>query len=676
MESPFKFVGRAMISIIETEDMGIILPDGTRLSARVWMPEDALENPVPAILEFLPYRKRDGTAIRDQKTHPYVAKHGYACVRVDMRGHGESEGLCDDEYSPQENQDAVDTINWIAAQPWCCGNVGMMGISWGGFNGLQTAALAPEPLKAVVTICSTTDRYADDVHYKGGVMLGENIGWAATATSWFSMPPDPKLVGDDWRDIWLRRLDNTPNLAKIWTQNQHRSAYWKHGSICEDFSSIKAAVLAVGGWHDGYRNTPAALIENLSAPAKAIMGPWNHKYPHMAAPGPQIGFLQEAIRWWDRWLKGIENGAEHDPQYSAWLMDSVAPKVSYDHRPGRWVTEPNWPSQKINNRKFALGMTEFGTGTLAGDWPADDFAIMAPNAPLCGEATGEYFPFGFGPGELPDDQRKDDALSACFDGHPLEQDTDILGAPTVTLRLSVDQPKAHVAIRLNDLRPDGTVAMITMGVLNLRHRNSREHPENMEVGKPTEVFVKLDQIAYRLPKGHRLRVAVSTSYWPFIWPEADPVTAIISGGHLGLPTRPPANGNEREFEPVKMADALPTEISGDVQESKTVSFDYATGEQVIEIKGNTPRTQDLTHGLFTGSDITETWRICRDNPATANVQMTWNREMGRDAWRVHTRFETNTSADAGNFYITQRLRAWEGQTLLFDRETQNTVPRK
>ena len=266
-----------------------------------------------------------------------MAGHGYVCVRVDMRGCGESEGLFDDEYSAQELADGVEVINWLSKQSWCSGNVGIMGISWGGFNGLQLAALAPEPLKAVVSICSTVDRFADDIHYKGGVMLGENPGWAATALSWFSVPPDPALVGEAWRDIWLERLENTPFLAERWVQRQVRDDYWAHGSVCEDYSAIKAAVLSVGGWHDGYRNTIAHLVENLDAPVKGIVGPWNHKYPHIGMPGPQIDFLGEMLRWWDHWLKGINRGVTADPAYRAYVMESVKPEVSFVERAGRWV---------------------------------------------------------------------------------------------------------------------------------------------------------------------------------------------------------------------------------------------------------------------------------------------------------------------------------------------------
>ena len=239
-----------LLDIQEIPDAGIAMPDGCRLSARIWKPQNAVQNPVPAILEFLPYRKRDGTTARDALTHPYFAKRGYACVRVDMRGNGDSEGVMEDEYSQQELDDALETIAWISAQPWCSGKVGMMGISWGGFNALQVASMQPQALKAIITLCSTVDRYADDIHYKGGCLLNENLGWGSTMWAYSSRPPDPNLVGDKWRQNWLQRLEAEPNLPIKWLNHQLRDTYWQHGSVCEDYPAIKAATLAIGGWGD------------------------------------------------------------------------------------------------------------------------------------------------------------------------------------------------------------------------------------------------------------------------------------------------------------------------------------------------------------------------------------------------------------------------------------------
>jgi len=180
----------------EIENIWIPLSDGVRLAARLWLPEDAEAKPVPAILEYLPYRKRDGTTVRDALTHPYFAGHGYAAIRVDMRGNGDSEGLLFDEYTKQEQDDAIEVIEWLTKQKWCSGSVGMIGISWGGFNGLQVAARKPPALKAIVTLCSTDDRYQDDIHYKGGCVINEHMAWAATMFAYSSRPPDPALVGD------------------------------------------------------------------------------------------------------------------------------------------------------------------------------------------------------------------------------------------------------------------------------------------------------------------------------------------------------------------------------------------------------------------------------------------------------------------------------------------------
>ncbi|MGM0670006.1 MAG: CocE/NonD family hydrolase, partial [Gemmatimonadota bacterium] len=184
------------------ENTFIPVVDGIRLAARIWLPEDAEARPVPAILEYIPYRKRDRKRQRDQEIHHYFAGHGYAGVRVDIRGSGESDGVLTDEYTRQELDDGVAVIRWLAEQPWCDGNVGMMGISWGGFNALQIAALRPPALKAIITVCSTDDRYADDVHYMGGCLLGDNLSWASTMFSRNTLPPDPEIVGDGWREMW------------------------------------------------------------------------------------------------------------------------------------------------------------------------------------------------------------------------------------------------------------------------------------------------------------------------------------------------------------------------------------------------------------------------------------------------------------------------------------------
>ncbi|PIB25923.1 peptidase S15 [Amylibacter kogurei] len=655
-------------AVVEYPDMGIEMPDGTRLSARVWMPVDAPLQPAPVILEHLPYRKRDGTIVRDQYTHPWLAGHGYVCIRTDMRGNGDSDGLMDDEYTAQELADAEYIINWAAAQEWCNGNVGMMGISWGGFNGLQVAALAPKPLKAVITICSTTDRYADDIHYKGGCLLGENFGWSCNMLSYSSRPPDPALVGDRWRDMWRHRLENMDVSLSTWLRHQHRDEYWQHGSVCEDYSAIKAAVLAIGGWHDGYRNTPSHLVENLSSPCKAIVGPWNHKYPHYAGPAPAIGFLQEAKRWFDQWLKAIDTGVADDPEYRAYLMDSVMPKRWLDERAGRWIAEQNWPSSDISNITLNLG----AGGQLGGDG-APNVCIKSPAD--CGASGGEYFPFAFGD-ELPDRQNEDDAKSLCFDGAVSVSDMDIVGAPSIKLTLSADQTEGQIAVRLCDLHPDGTSALISYGVLNLTHANGHILPAPLVAGQEFNLAFDLDHIAYRLPAGHRLRVAISTNYFPMIWPAAVDAEITIHSGEISLPIRKTATDSEWTFEPPEAAAPWRAENLRPTQYSRQLETEQSTGETSTKIFCDFGENRDLEHGLISGGWMREDWRVHPDDPLSARVSIEWEQTGGREDAMWRTYVDAKMHCDATHFYFTAKLCAWENDTLFFEREFDDKVKRE
>lgn len=658
-------------AVEETPDLRIALSDGCTLSARVWMPEEAGEDPVPAILEFLPYRKRDGTAVRDALTHPYFAGHGYACLRVDMRGNGDSDGLMEDEYSAQELSDACEVIAWAAAQGWCNGRVGMMGISWGGFNGLQVAALAPPALKAVVTLCSTVDRYADDIHYKGGCLLNENLGWGATMWAYSSRPPDPALR-NDWRELWHARLEAEPFLPETWLRHQSRDDYWKHGSVCEDYAALKAKVMAVGGWGDSYKNAVPQIVENLPG-ARGIMGPWVHKYPHFAVPEPRIGFLQEALRWWDRWLKDVDTGVEDDPAYAMYLMDGVRPASWYAERPGRWIAEERWPSPRISEVEMPLG-----AGTLhapeTGAVVRPDFEVPLASPQHCGAEGGEFCAIWLGP-EMPGDQRTDDAFSACFDTAPMAA-TDIVGAPVLKLRIASDRPQTQLAVRLNHVHPDGASTRITWGVLNLSRRNSMAAPEPLVPGEAVEVEVPLDHIAYRLPEGHRLRVAVSTAYWPMIWPAPEAVSVTITGGALSLPVRAATGqGYEVTFPGPESAKPLEQREIRPAAHVRRTETDRQTGTVTLVIEDDFGEAENLDHGLISGGVARERWSIHPDDPLSARGETHWTEVVERDGLRLRTETFTEMSCDVATFFLRGRLEAWEGDRLVYEREVDEAVPR-
>ena len=665
-----RVVGQFPRRVKEIENQWIVLADGCRLAARIWLPVDAEDDPVPAILEYLPYRKRDGTAERDELTHPYFAGHGYAAVRVDIRGNGDSDGLMHDEYAPQEQDDALEVIDWIAAQPWCTGKVGMIGISWGGFNGLQVAARKPPALKAVVTICSTDDRYADDIHYKGGCLLNENLGWASTMLAFSSRPPDPALVGDRWREMWLERLENMPLLAETWLGHQRRDDYWKHGSVCEDFAAINAAVFAVGGWGDAYSNAIPRLLAGLTAPALGLTGPWIHKYPHFAVPEPRIGFLQECLRWWDHWLKGRDTGIMAEPLYRAYMMDGARPQGAYDERPGYWLAEPSWPSPNVAVRSLSLGPDGLG------DAPAPDVALTVNSPADTGTAAGEYCAMWQGP-EWPTDQRDDDARSLCFDTPPLDDRLEIFGAPVLSLEFSVDRPCAQVAVRLCDVWPDGASTRVTYGVRNLTHLNGHAAPAPLVPGERYRVDVRLDDIAYAFPPGHRVRLALSTAYWPQIWPSPAAATLTVHTGasRLDLPVRPPGQVAPLVFPEPEGAPPMAMEQIRPAVRSRTVERDLATGESVLRIDDDFGEKLIKAHGLAAAQSCREVYRIGPDDPLSAAAECRWTTELRRDGWRARTESRSTLTADAETFHIDAELEAFEGDERVFHKTWQRAVPR-
>jgi uncharacterized protein len=650
-------------SVREIENAWLHVSDGTRLAARIWLPEDAEADPVPAILEYLPYRKTDGTAARDSQRQPYLAGHGYAAVRVDMRGTGESDGVLTDEYTQQEQDDALEVIAWIREQPWCDGNLGLWGISWGGFNSLQIAALRPAGLGAIMTMCSTDDRYADDVHYRGGCVLGlDMLHWAASMLTWNARPPDPRLYGEGWHEAWLERLETLEPWIEHWLGHQRRDAYWKHGSVCEDYAAIECPVYVVGGFVDGYTNAVPRLLAGLTGPRKGIIGPWAHNFPESGVPGPAIGFLQETVRWFDHWLKGIDTGVMEGPMLRVWMQDSVEPRPMYDLRPGRWVGEDEWPSRRIETRVWELPLGE----------PRELLGVQS-----CGTEAGVWTAEGQS-ADLPGDQRRDDALSLALDSEPLAEPLEILGFPKVTLELAVDRPNALVAVRLCDVFPDGTSALVTRGLLNLTHRESHEHPAPLEPGRRYEVRVPLDVMAYSLPAGHRLRLAVSPTYWPWAWPSPKPVRLTLFSARVELPERPPRTDDAElaEFGEPEQSARLEVEAVAGSPQGRSIRRELTTGlvEQVFDWDlGGSQRFVDID---LESSDTSHTvYSIREDDPLSAEVRFHATSGMARGDWSMRSEVTSAMTSDLEAFNVTTLLEVYEGNARVFARTWTHRFPR-
>lgn len=642
-------------TVIET--VWIPLSDGRRLAARLWLPAGGA--PQPAILEYLPYRRRDRHRGDDAILHPGFAAAGYAALRVDMAGSGDSDGVMTDEYTPAEWADAVEVIAWIAAQDWCSGAVGMIGLSWSGFNALQIAALAPPALKAIITTCASDDRFADDMHYMGGCLLSDNLQYGATLFTWLATPPDPAVVGERWREMWRARLEAlTEPPAARWMRHSDRDGYWRSGSVSERYGDVQAAVLAVGGWADGYVNAVMRLLAGLPGPRKGLIGPWAHAFPHVASPGPQIDFIGYAVRWWDHWLKGAETGIMDEPMLTAWMQESDPPRAQYAARPGRWVSEMVWPSPRTAWRTLHLTR-----GGLAAAPEPFERSVRSPMT--TGLASGEWCPYGWGP-DMPTDQREDDAGSLCFDTEPLSAPLSLLGGAAARLTLAANQDAGMIAVRLCDVAPDGTSSRITYGLLDLRHHADFGRSEALPPGERTDIRVSLKDAGYEVPAGHRLRIAVATAYWPLVTPKAPPAQITLFSGSIALPVRPadgepppPALGDAWSPPPLDMDGITPPE-RGRVRIERRPADERVTVDVVRNLGAFHIKDVDLTLSALGA----ETHSVCARGDTAADLALeslaTRRAEFRRGAWRAAVKTRSLLTLEDGAWRLIARIDAYDG----------------
>jgi putative CocE/NonD family hydrolase len=656
------------------EDVRIPLADGTLLYARVWRP--LTQEPVPAILEYLPDRLTDRTAPRDGQRHPWYAGHGYASVRVDVRGHGNSEGVPGDAHTATELADGVEVVHWLAAQPWCDGRVGMFGIAGGGFGSLRIAALAPEPLKAVVTVCATDDRYDNDVHYRGGSVLAVDMhAWAATMLASVCRPPDPLHVGDAWREMWLERLDAVTPFLHTWLDHQTRDDYWRQGSVREDHGTIGAAVLAVGGWHDPYRDAVLRLVEHLPADrVRGIIGPWSHQYPDRGLPpGPAIGFLQETLRWWDQHLKGVDTGVMREPLLRAYVTGSHPPATVHDTLPGRWVGEPAWPSPHVTTVAYGL----------------QGVPVLVRSPQHTGVDAGRFVPCG-NDADLPPDQREEDARSACFE-FAVGEETWVLGRPRVRLRVTSEVSRGQVVARLCDVAPDGSSTLVTRGVLNLSARHGPGRAVPWEPGATQEVAFELDGVGHAFPPGHRIRLAVSSAYWPWVWPQPGSQAGFTlepAGSFLELPVRAREADSGIAFEEPEQsgppgvtravaADGWSPATLDEPRPERLVVRDVAKGEWRLEVDPRYGGTRVYPDGLECTEDVLDTYTIDEKDPLSARTRSDWSIRLHRPelAWDATVRTRSEVTCDGTDFVTSDEVVCTDGGEVVFHRTWEKRIPR-
>ncbi|QIG41857.1 CocE/NonD family hydrolase [Nocardioides anomalus] len=648
----------------------VTLADGCRISVKLWLPQGAPGERFPAVLEAIPYRKDDNSLVDDESRYGYLAGHGYVGVRMDLRGSGTSSGVLADEYSAQEHRDVYEVLDWISRQPWCTGAVAMTGISWSGFNSLQVAALHPPALRTVITVCSTDDRYDNDVHYLGGSLLAvyQDV-WASNVHLNNSQPPDPALVGDAWRAMWLERLHHNAHHGALWTQHQRRDDYWRHGSVGEDPSAIDVPVLLVGGWQDPYTDAVFRLVEALGPGSRALVGPWAHTWPERPVPGPAIGYLQECVRWLDRWLKNESNGVDDDPRIRFFVQDSVPTDAFTRERAGRWYAAPSTPGVDgalvlHPSPDLALGLRP-AAGTVTHSSPL-----------LLGRGSRHYEPMG-GLGDLPDTQTRDDADALSFTTPPLDEELVVYGQPVVRLRLASDRPQALVFARLTDVDDGGESFLVTRGNLNLTHRLGHDREvAPVPVGELLDLEIPLKHIAQRFPAGRRLRLSLSTSYWPWLWPSPERATVTLDLAHceLVLPRLDPAVGVplERPWERPLIAAPPAVRVEAGVP---SWTWEEDTRPTVVRRIATAPTTKHYPGGLTTEAEHEIRYLLDPDDPLSAAVETDRRASFAREGWHVQTVQHTQMTCDADSFTFRLQLTATHDGVEVYVEDLVHRIPR-
>jgi predicted acyl esterase len=503
---------------MRVEEARIPVRDGSWLAATLYLPDSA--DPQPCLVEALPYRKDDLTASYASSYRSLCENHGYAVCRIDVRGTGSSPGDAVDEYQDAEQTDLPDAFAWLAAQDWCDGRIGMWGTSYSGFNSLQIACEQPPELKAICAIFATDDRWTDDVHWRGGALrLVDLVDYCHYMTAMNVLPPVPAIWGDGWYDEWLRRLETNEPWLLTWLRENRHGPYWDHGSVrlggtTEGYERIRVPTMIVAGWADGYRNNSFRTVARLArhgTPHRLLAGPWAHADPTTAMPGPRIDFERELVAWFDHWLRGT---GEHEDRCDVFVRSSTRPEIDLDLHEGRWLTLPSVPPVSEATLDLAAPAT---------------LAVRPDVGTSAWIDCAGHLPWG-----LSADQRLDDERSLTWEIEP--PPAPVVGHPVLRARLWATEPQASISVKLCDVFPDGTSALVSRGTLDLAYRGGvHGTPSPLVPGHEVEVEVVLDACAYEWVPGNTLRVSVAGSDWPNTVAPPAPLEMTLRTASLTLP---------------------------------------------------------------------------------------------------------------------------------------------
>lgn len=511
-------------------DVKVPMRDGVELSADVYLPHDRT-GPVPAILARTPYDNGDFaglTKVVDQAI--YFVQRGYAFVVQDVRGRFDSEG----EFNPWVNEydDGHDTVEWVGEQEWCDGNVGMMGFSYVGGVQWQAAMTAPGHLKCIAPGVIGDDHHGQ-THFQGGAMqLALDMTWtfATDARTWHPI--------DNYD--WKRVLSHLPlsemagaagsSAARLadWIDHPDYDEYWKRIAYKERYEDVVVPVLQIGGWYDtftvGTMNNFVGMrarggSDLARANQKVIMGPWVHQASEHTHAGDRdfgkdsvLDLNAEHLRWFDRWLKGVENGVEDEAPIKLFVMGA-----------DEWRDEHEWPLARTRFTPFHLhsggeANSLRGDGTLSveapGDEPADEYDYN-PAFPVPSNGGNNCcFPEIVAWGGYDQDQieQREDVL--VYTSDELEEDLEVTGPVIAKIYASSSAPDTDFTAKLVDVHPDGYALNLCDGIIRARYRDTPERQVLLEPGKVYEFTIDLFPTSNLFRAGHRIRLEISSSNFP------------------------------------------------------------------------------------------------------------------------------------------------------------------
>lgn len=594
----------------------LTMPDGVRLACTIYMPYRKSEQErFPVLLEVLPYRKDDTFLLMDYPAYAYFARHGFITVKVDIRGTGGSEGrLPDREYSDCEIDDIIEVIRQLARHPRSNGKVGMFGVSWSGFNAIQTAMRNPDELKAILAMHASDDLYKDDLHYIDGVLHLDPYHLYINHENGLPTTPDYRLNGK-----FLKNRFNREPWLFTYLRRQKDGAFWSTKSLSRDYSQMKIPAYLIGGLMDGYRDTVVRMLENVSAPVKAEIGPWDHSCPD-GDIGPQHEWQDEAIRWFEHYLKGFDNGIAEEVRerkLTVFVRSGHEPDPSLKDIPGKWRLE-SWPPRANITAKI---LYPHSTGDLLAA-SGKQVVTTLDYLPAAGASTGTWW------GDTTGDMSVDDGRSLTFDTEPLQEDLIILGIPRVKLKVSAGATRANWTVRLEDVHPDGRVSLVTGALTNGRHFSGRLEPSDLIPDKFYEIELDLHFTTWTYKSGHRIRLAVGNAQFPLAWPSpckmksklltGSPKTALslpvsVTGGEAPAPFRPlveKAESKEGEY----------LELPGGRPDFRKIAIkDMLTGETSYEHYSNGAYRIKGRRFDVTARNI---WKVHDREPAVASYEGT------------------------------------------------------